>query len=708
MARLAFEAVPRALNSNGDPASGALLYVYEAGTTTPVTVYSDAAMTAADTHPVVADSWGFFDQLYIPDGNYKVRVTSSTGALIYEADNVSQVTPGAVFNTRAAAIAGNTGTDSRITVNGLAYKYDAAGTALTTGDGRTWSPDGDIYWDHFGAVGNGEEGGAETDDSAAMQACVDYCGVLATTWDSDDRASNNEFGARVRIKGRNGATYAMASGILLTVANRGLIIDSLSARAIGNAWTPAEFMIGTASGDATFVTHLYHELNCNHKCSGLEQRANSNSYGCEIKHPAGDGIKLNGTRCGTYWPRVKQWDVHDAGFYTPGNFTATAVHLASDDCWIVYGFLAWSKYNVYVAPGVVNCHIDGVHTFNGMEDFASHIDQATGLTAVGRNDPNIYIAGKADVTTRPNVFIRNCYLDNGHIEMLHTSVSVEDCSYHSNALHSPVGAPAWHVIHAERPSDVWRGIIDRAEVGVRTRVRNWVDFQEQSTGFHAHTFDPNTAADLGNDLITIASHEFVDNDMVLYGAGGGTPIVGLTGGASYFIVGATTNTFQLSATRGGAAIDLTGFGTGTTHTITDQHLWVFDDTVIEGAPWNVADASNSPFSMTDTSIVVSLSPSIAVFHGQGPKAYIGVEDNDSTVPVRFGADADAAIIESTDASLLLGGIDTTPVMVKVGTGTPEAVVTAVVGSMFLRTDGGAGTTLYIKESGTGNTGWAPK
>lgn len=43
-----------------------------------------------------------------------------------------------------------------------------------------------------------------------------------------------------------------------------------------------------------------------------------------------------------------------------------------------------------------------------------------------------------------------------------------------------------------------------------------------------------------------------------------------------------------------------------------------------------------------------------------------------------------------------------------GTGTPEAAVTATVGSMFLRTDGGAATTLYVKESGSGNTGWVAK
>jgi hypothetical protein len=43
-----------------------------------------------------------------------------------------------------------------------------------------------------------------------------------------------------------------------------------------------------------------------------------------------------------------------------------------------------------------------------------------------------------------------------------------------------------------------------------------------------------------------------------------------------------------------------------------------------------------------------------------------------------------------------------------GTGSPEAVVAAGIGSLYLRTDGGALTTLYVKESGAGNTGWIAK
>lgn len=41
-----------------------------------------------------------------------------------------------------------------------------------------------------------------------------------------------------------------------------------------------------------------------------------------------------------------------------------------------------------------------------------------------------------------------------------------------------------------------------------------------------------------------------------------------------------------------------------------------------------------------------------------------------------------------------------------GSGTPEGVITANIGSMFLRLDGTSGSTLYMKESGTGNTGWS--
>lgn len=60
--------------------------------------------------------------------------------------------------------------------------------------------------------------------------------------------------------------------------------------------------------------------------------------------------------------------------------------------------------------------------------------------------------------------------------------------------------------------------------------------------------------------------------------------------------------------------------------------------------------------------------------------------------------------------LELGGSDeTTPdAIILTGNGSPEGVVTANVGSIYMRLNGGAGTSMYVKESGTGNTGWVAK
>lgn len=43
-----------------------------------------------------------------------------------------------------------------------------------------------------------------------------------------------------------------------------------------------------------------------------------------------------------------------------------------------------------------------------------------------------------------------------------------------------------------------------------------------------------------------------------------------------------------------------------------------------------------------------------------------------------------------------------------GSGSPESVVTAGPGSLYLNSSGGSGTSLYVKQSGSGNTGWAGK
>lgn len=82
--------------------------------------------------------------------------------------------------------------------------------------------------------------------------------------------------------------------------------------------------------------------------------------------------------------------------------------------------------------------------------------------------------------------------------------------------------------------------------------------------------------------------------------------------------------------------------------------------------------------------------------------YIGISHDGTNGTL----DTTGALIITAGSYVRLGS--STGPLIRWGTGTPEGAVSAPVGSLFLRTDGGAGTTLYVKQSGTGNTGWAGK
>lgn len=82
---------------------------------------------------------------------------------------------------------------------------------------------------------------------------------------------------------------------------------------------------------------------------------------------------------------------------------------------------------------------------------------------------------------------------------------------------------------------------------------------------------------LGTCTITIASpgvvtynaHGLNNGDRVVFRTTGALP-TGLTAGTTYFVVNRTTNTFEVSATRGGASINTSGSQSGT-HTLVGEH-----------------------------------------------------------------------------------------------------------------------------------------
>lgn len=74
---------------NGAPYSGAKAYFFEAGTTTPRTVYRDSDLGESHDHPVVANASGMFPAVFMPTGDCRLRITDAVGVTIWDVDGIS-------------------------------------------------------------------------------------------------------------------------------------------------------------------------------------------------------------------------------------------------------------------------------------------------------------------------------------------------------------------------------------------------------------------------------------------------------------------------------------------------------------------------------------------------------------------------------------------------------------------------------------------
>ena len=82
---------------NGSVAAGALLYVYDAGTSNVASIYTDSALATPSANPITADASGLLPFAWVGVGSYKVRLTTSGGTLIDEQDNLSGALDTALF-----------------------------------------------------------------------------------------------------------------------------------------------------------------------------------------------------------------------------------------------------------------------------------------------------------------------------------------------------------------------------------------------------------------------------------------------------------------------------------------------------------------------------------------------------------------------------------------------------------------------------------
>ena len=85
-----------ALDLNGDVLVGARLNFFEAGTSTPMVVYSDPELDTplpAWPDPILADASGRWPRVYLPYRDYRVRAASPAGVLLWDDDGIANPAP---------------------------------------------------------------------------------------------------------------------------------------------------------------------------------------------------------------------------------------------------------------------------------------------------------------------------------------------------------------------------------------------------------------------------------------------------------------------------------------------------------------------------------------------------------------------------------------------------------------------------------------
>lgn len=102
-------------DTTGALARGAKAYFYAAGTGTPITVYQNGALTTPWTYPVTAGNNGVLPAVYLPYVDYRVRITTSAGGVIFDQDNIENQPPQAPTTVAESRLFGTGYIISRLT-----------------------------------------------------------------------------------------------------------------------------------------------------------------------------------------------------------------------------------------------------------------------------------------------------------------------------------------------------------------------------------------------------------------------------------------------------------------------------------------------------------------------------------------------------------------------------------------------------------------
>jgi hypothetical protein len=680
----------------------------------------------------------------IENGESGLSVRTKLNTALTQLDAVSATQP---YATRAAFIAATVPDDTKRTafiVNGQSYAVirDAAGPIVQT-NGQTWRPDGDITPQHFGAVGDGV-----ADDTVAVQTALG-AGFPLNWGNLIYRITSPLVEAVAKVDWIGSGAVILYDGAYAQEAVKitcGLAVDhkvlGLTFDANQKANVAGKFVAATVSETIDQWPSFY-----------ASQIIARNAYRANTSFPDGDGFRVDG---GFNHAEIDNIRVHDCYMAT-----GAGILLSQGIFGITFGSngarrcrnVRLSDYhieNVWSEDAAYKNDQDAVRIFQEMDERTSTCFVLDGTiknvsnravklhSGVNAMVDRLYRELDAAVIPQSGAFqnadidaqqapatvtnVRVHYKGAWHETVVQAYVDQSEQYRYGGALVDNISADVEdaagsfiRMVHLTHDQEVGEATVANASVSnlVATgQISHFLSARTQSSASEMRIAVSNCVADVsvsgfllagtdGDGVVSITGSNIVNtgSSVPLAGPSSASGVSG--NGRAVFVSGAVgfsgglpmlTPTKEAIGVNGPpevGPVDIHANAIGT------QRVRLRGATNI-----STEESYVGWFEWFHQSLAKRLG---YVGFGGGSDQNLTIENGSTSGDMVFRLNNERLRISRSSGIVLSNGPQ-----IHVTTGTPEGTVSAPAGSIALSTGGGAGTTLYIKESGTGNTGWVAK